>query len=603
MTTAPLHLPTANQLLALEGITPADNPFGFSTALHWKSDLSAIWLQGLHRWRQLLKEVDHSPWACLKPGADLLGQGIDTALLDPIREQARQSVAKNLQPDPFRRQNNQIEHRYAAILEALCGQCLDRGRFSRAQVIATFGGGDGQLQLYRSLLELSLLEHSYHSHGLTRLTALKELLKALLMVITETPVIGLHPYRRYGADGKPEEAFDGYLANLRRRFECLHANHAFDLVRFSETCPQATLGACRYDVVEGSRIHGVTLRRYRPLPQTPPQPRAIYLSSPLINQADIFDLAPGKSVVEGLRARGYRVYLVDYGNAGAGEARLGLEFYGKQVHDRYLELIHREQPDASLAVMGYCMGGTLILPYLARRAEERRARGLAMDIHKVALMATPVRFDDERSGHRAMRDLIRTWYDPELMATLFGDCNVPPQVIESGMNQIQPGVRYTVTRGFFERATSEAAVREAAPFLNWLFHGTRFPARAHRQWIERVFVDNQIWKGSYRLPSTLPALDGEPVDMNALAEMKVCIMDYRGERDPISPLGSCIASETWGCDGGRSPATTSRGLNRTIEKNIGHIFVVSSKHLEDYLERVCEFYAETPSNDAGDSQG
>jgi len=31
-------------------------------------------------------------------------------------------------------------------------------------------------------------------------------------------------------------------------------------------------------------------------------------------------------------------------------------------------------------------------------------------------------------------------------------------------------------------------------------------------------------------------------------------------------------------------------LNRTIEKNIGHIFVVSRKHLAEYLEMVSEFY-------------
>jgi len=92
--------------------------------------------------------------------------------------------------------------------------------------------------------------------------------------------------------------------------------------------------------------------------------------------------------------------------------------------------------------MGYCMGGTLLISYLARRAEERMALGLPMDIRKVALLATPVKWDDEESGMRPMRDVIRNHYDPDLMRELFGDVNVPPQLIEMGMNLTQPGVQF-----------------------------------------------------------------------------------------------------------------------------------------------------------------
>ncbi len=77
--------------------------------------------------------------------------------------------------------------------------------------------------------------------------------------------------------------------------------------------------------------------------------------------------------------------------------------------------------------------------------------------------------------------------------------------------------------------------------------------------------------------------------MHALTNAGVQLMDYRGLRDPISPAGSCIASETWGVDHGGNSQTTD-GLNRTIEKNIGHIFVVSRKLLAEYLEHALHFY-------------
>ena len=239
--------------------------------------------------------------------------------------------------------------------------------------------------------------------------------------------------------------------------------------------------------------------------------------------------------------------------------------------------------------MGYCMGGTLMLPYLARRVEERAARGEKMDIRKIALMASPVRFDDAESGHGQMRSFIRQHYDPDLMNELFGSVNIPPQIVDFGMNEIQPGVHYTVLSGFYGRAIYSHAIEDSAPFLYWLTHGTKFPIRAHREWISRLFLGNELIKGTYRLPSTVPELDGQPVDMEALAQGGVVIFDYRGSRDPIAPPGSCVASQLWGTRDDGNIQMTRGGLNRTFEKNIGHIFVVSKTLLAEYLKTVSDF--------------
>ncbi|MCX7634877.1 MAG: alpha/beta fold hydrolase, partial [Syntrophales bacterium] len=316
-----------------------------------------------------------------------------------------------------------------------------------------------------------------------------------------------------------------------------------------------------------------------------------YMSTPLINKPELFDLAQGKSLVEGLHGLGYDIYLVDYGDCGPEMAGLGLAFFGKTVHDRYLAMIKRRHPRRSIYIIGYCMGGTLMLPYLARRAEERLHQGKRMDITKLALIASPARFDDGPSGHGPMREFIRENYDPYVMNELFGSVNVPPQTIDFGMNEIQPGVNYTVLSGFYSRASYPGAVEDAAPFLYWLTHGTKFPARAHQEWIEKFFLGNELVEGTYCLPSSIPALDGKPVDMDALRRGGVRIFDYRGLRDPIAPPGSCVASELWGQVEGNISLTRG-GLNRTIEKNIGHIFVVSKKLLAEYIETLAAFLAD-----------
>jgi len=204
-------------------------------------------------------------------------------------------------------------------------------------------------------------------------------------------------------------------------------------------------------------------------------------------------------------------------------------------------------------------------------------------------MASPMKFDDEGSGHKAMRSLIRENYDPLLMKELFGAVNIPSQVIEAGMNEIQPGVQYTVILGLYGRAERLDVIADSAPFLYWLTHGTKFPIKAHLEWIQNIYIDNQIYEGNYCLPSTNPAFDNKPVNMDILKEAGVAIFDYKGTRDPIAPAGSCVAGETWGQVESGNMKVLSPGLNRTIEKNIGHIFVVSRKHLSEYLVMVNEF--------------
>jgi len=110
------------------------------------------------------------------------------------------------------------------------------------------------------------------------------------------------------------------------------------------------------------------------------------------------------------------------------------------------------------------MGGTIILPYLARRAEERLARGEAMDVRKVVLMASPVVFDDGLSGHGSMREVIRgvtirsSWKRCINRLTSRPACR--------SRNERDPaGVQYTVSLGFYGRACHLAAIHDSAHFL------------------------------------------------------------------------------------------------------------------------------------------
>ena len=572
-----------DNLLSHMGITPADNREGFDTAVMHRSQRAADMIRWIFATQKHLDTISSQPllfgpWSLV---AAFQKQMLQKFFTTPIKVLARILSCTGQGTDIFIELNEWIEHTYARLLSERCGYFINEGKFDKDKAFQVTTSDEGQQFLRRIVEEFALLEKNYHARGLTRLMAMKELLKCLLMVVTETPVAaGPLPFMPLKKDGSFKLTIPQYLAAIRKRLENLYRMDAFDIKAYAERATGNQIGCSPYTVVEGSQHYAANLRYYALPKRIKPNGDVLYLVPPLINKPEIFDLCKGKSVIERMLKAGYTLYMLDNGDPGPDESKLGMEFYGKAVHDKNLTLIAQRHPGKKIHMMCYCMGGTLILPYLARRAEELQAAGRAMDVEKVVLMASSVKVDGGESGYAPVLEIIGKFYDPDIMKTLYADVNVPVQVIETGMNQTQFGVHYYVASGFYQRATSLKEIKASAHFFYWLTHGTMFPARMHREWIQRVFVENQIYKGCFCLPSDNPELDGRPVDMAMLKKSGIILMDYRGKRDMISPAGACVASETWG---------QTEGANRTVEKNIGHIFVVSQRHLTDFVDAVTDF--------------
>lgn len=582
---------TPDELLAVMGPTPADNREGYSFVVPWKSEMAGGMVKSMIKLDKLLESFSNPIYGPFALTASWQRQVLDQTMLDPVKQFARFLTLTGRNPDIFGEINGGIYLSYAHLMRSLCSNFIIDDRFDMEKARHMTSSEEGKSFLKQSVEEFAFLEKKFNSLGLTRLKAKKELLISLLVLITETPLKdGELPYMPKNADGSDALSFPTYLEQGRLRFENLYREHAFDIKEFSARATGGKIGYCPFEHVARSNLHSVFLRHYLPPEDFQPNGKVLYLNTPLINLPEIYDMAKGKSIVEGMLKEGYEVYLVEYSDAGFESSRLGLDFYGKEIHDYYLELIGQRHPGSDIHVMGYCMGGTLILPYLARRAEERMAAGKPMDILKVAVVVAPVKFDDGESGHGKMRDIIRSEYDPDVVGALFGDVNVPPQVIEFGMNEIQAGVAYFMAHGFCSRADRADSIQDSAPFLYWLTHGTKFPARAHREWLQNVYLENQIYEGTFCLPSTIPALDGKPVRMEALREAGVAIFNYRGDRDPIAPSKSCISSDIWGQSDDANVSIVRGGLNRTIEKHVGHVFVVSKTLLAEFLAVVSAFF-------------
>jgi poly(3-hydroxyalkanoate) synthetase len=568
-------------LLNISGYSPANNLEGYKTNVPFVSKIIGGNIRYYLQYKNILGSIqnNHQLFGPISTLAGFQKNFLDFNFTKPITVHAKKCAIEGKNPDTYVVINEEIENKYAKLLYEFSGEFIKDGKFNRTKARDISKSFHGDLYLINKMRRFLRLELNYLSVGLTGLAALKELLSTILIAITEKPVSGSLPYT------KNSIAIKEYVEDSYKRIENLYKHNAFNIKKFSESFTKGKIGYLDFEIMKDSQLGSLSLRYYSAPKKNG---KVFYLASPLINKPEIFDLAKDKSVVEGLINMGFDVYLQDPGEANNSDSKYGLGFYGKEVHDKYFSIIKNRHKDSEIFVMGYCMGGTLVLPYLARRAQERIAEGKDMDVKKVVLMASPFKFDDSKDGQKPMRGVISKDYDKILMDEMYGEVNVPPQIIEVGMNEIQPGVRYYVRSGFYGRASFKNAIEDSAPFLYWLTHGTKFPAQAHQEWIKDIFVGNKIYNGSYCLPSRIGEFNNKPVDMNILKKANVTIFDYKGTRDPISPSETCVAGDLWGVTE-KNVSADRGGLNRVIEKNIGHIFVVSKKLLKEYLDDVQSF--------------
>ena len=222
---------TPDELLNIIGLSPADNLESVNTALAWKSKLIGSQVRGLFGYQRILDSISKDinvfgPWA--------VAAAWQSALLDifirPIKASARIAVGASRNPDAIADVNGWIYKNYSRLLYTLTGFFIIDSKFNRekARRICTTAKGKDYLKNYMD--EFSQLEHQYNNIGLTRLKAMKELLKCLLILITEKPFAnGYLPFAKTRPDGNLLTSFEEYLAENYVRLENLYAENAFDI--------------------------------------------------------------------------------------------------------------------------------------------------------------------------------------------------------------------------------------------------------------------------------------------------------------------------------------------------------------------------------------
>lgn len=167
-------------------------------------------------------------------------------------------------------------------------------------------------------------------------------------------------------------------ATARRRPLIRRARHvarnARDRFLRTETLVQANQTA--FDVVHDNGL--VQLRHYRPLTDThietegqvvpvasPRQRVPLVIVPPLAVNMSIYDLFPDRSLVRYFLARGFDVYLIDWGVPRFRHTHYSMETYAAHLMPEFLQAVRTHSGQQDLSLHGWSLGGVLALCYAA----------------------------------------------------------------------------------------------------------------------------------------------------------------------------------------------------------------------------------------------
>lgn len=255
----------------------------------------------------------------------------------------------------------------------------------------------------------------------------------------------------------------------------------------------------------------------------------VFVSMPLINTWTIFDLLPGRSVVQALVKAGVPVYLVDWGRPGDEDEERSLSYYVDELLGRALQRSMRhararygvEQVDA----LGYCVGGTFLAMHLARHTPAC--------VRRLALLATPIDF------HASGRLAVWAKDDSFPLDTLIDSVgNYPADLMRTSFAWLRPSGQSAKWFGLWERSEDPKFRELWAHLEKWSGDNVDFPGEAYRAYVRGCYFDNALMrKGSW-------VLEGRPVD---LSQCSIPALVLSASSDHICPEAAANGlAQAWG---------------------------------------------------------
>jgi polyhydroxyalkanoate synthase len=209
--------------------------------------------------------------------------------------------------------------------------------------------------------------------------------------------------------------------------------------------------------------------------------RPILLVPSLINRWYVLDLRPGASLVEALCSAGFDVWLLDWGVPEAEDRYLDWDAVLRRLA-RAARRVQRETT-AQIAILGYCMGGTLTSIFAAQHADMLAA---------LVTLAAPIDFS---KGGMLRRMVDPQWFDADAIADAG---NVSPSQMQAGFVALRPTLDLQKVVSMPELVHDPKARDAFLALDEWATDNIPFPAEAYRRYIREMYQANQLVAGTHR---------------------------------------------------------------------------------------------------------
>lgn len=206
-----------------------------------------------------------------------------------------------------------------------------------------------------------------------------------------------------------------------------------------------------------------------------------------------YDLMPNRSMVRYLMARGYEVYLVDWGRPSESGEKLKLDTYVNRWLPAAVEATCEHAGAESTSLLGYCMGGLLCLMYLGGHPDAQ--------VRNLITIASPVNFHTNGplgkvsalAAIPAMK--VHDWFQIRLEPLDEKMFNIPANLLSLGFKMTNPPAVVKAYMDLIRNLSDREYISDYMTMGQWFNDMVDYPGGVVREMIEKMILANSLADG------------------------------------------------------------------------------------------------------------